>query len=123
MKFPTRFLHLLTILVLFALVACQASVITTPVPTSTPTAISETRATPVATATLAPTETPTPIPTRAAPALLPRRALFALVDKTSVQFSRDGTRISYLAPFNNALNVWVAPVEKLNDAKDRKSVV
>ena len=117
MKFPTRFLHLLTILVLFALVACQASVITTPVPTSTPTAISETRATPVATATLAPTETPTPIPTRAAPALLPRRALFALVDKTSVQFSRDGTRISYLAPFNNALNVWVAPVEKLNDAK------
>ena len=44
------------------------------------------------------------------PALIPRAALFGDPDKTSVQISRDGQRIAYLAPLNGVLNVWVAPI-------------
>ena len=43
--------------------------------------------------------------------LIPRRVLFGNPDKTSLQISPDGRYISYLAPVNNVLNVWVAPAE------------
>lgn len=42
--------------------------------------------------------------------LIPRKILFGNPDKTSLQISPDGQYISYLAPVNNVLNVWVAPV-------------
>jgi len=42
--------------------------------------------------------------------LIPRQILFGNPDKTSVKISPDGSRISYLAPVNGVLNLWVAPV-------------
>ena len=43
--------------------------------------------------------------------LIPRRALFGNPDKIMPRLSHDGTRISYLAPVNAVLNVWVGPVD------------
>ena len=43
--------------------------------------------------------------------LIPRRALFGNPDKIMPRLSHDGTRISYLAPVNDVLNVWVGPVD------------
>lgn len=41
--------------------------------------------------------------------LIPRKVLFDNPDKASVRISPDGKNISYLAPVNGVLNVWVAP--------------
>ena len=53
--------------------------------------------------------------------LIPRDALFLLLDRTGVKLSRDGTRLSYLAPYCGehfcAMNVWVAPVDNPSAAK------
>ncbi len=43
--------------------------------------------------------------------LIARKALFGNPDKTIARLSPDGTRISYLAPVNAVLNVWVGPVD------------
>ena len=43
--------------------------------------------------------------------LIPRKALFGNPDKIMARLSHDGTRISYLAPVNAVLNVWVGPVD------------
>lgn len=43
--------------------------------------------------------------------LIPRELLFGNPDKVSVQLSPDGARISYLAPVDGVLNVWVGPVD------------
>ncbi|MFZ3050339.1 MAG: S9 family peptidase, partial [Methanothrix sp.] len=43
--------------------------------------------------------------------LIPRQVLFGNPDKTSVKISPDGSQISYLAPANGVLNLWVAPAE------------
>jgi len=45
--------------------------------------------------------------------LIPRKVLFGNPDKASVQISPDGAQISYLAPRNGVLNVWVAPRDDL----------
>jgi dipeptidyl aminopeptidase/acylaminoacyl peptidase len=45
------------------------------------------------------------------PPLISRNILFGNPDKASLQISPDGRYISFLAPVNNVLNVWVAPVE------------
>ncbi|HZR38691.1 MAG TPA: S9 family peptidase [Ktedonobacteraceae bacterium] len=42
--------------------------------------------------------------------LIPRKVLIGNPDKTGPQISPDGTRLAYLAPVNNVLNVWVGPV-------------
>ncbi len=42
--------------------------------------------------------------------LIPRTILFGNPDKTSPQISPDGTRMAYLAPVNNVLNVWVGTI-------------
>ena len=41
--------------------------------------------------------------------LIPRRVFFGNPDRASVQLSPDGNRISYLAPLDGVLNLWVAP--------------
>ncbi len=42
--------------------------------------------------------------------LIPRSVLFGNPVKTSPQISPDGTRMAYLAPVNNVLNVWVGAI-------------
>jgi hypothetical protein len=71
--------------------------------------------------------------------LIPRKVLLGNPVKTSPQISPDGTRMAYLAPVNDVLNVWVgtigsedyAPVTKDTDrgirfyfwAKDNKHIL
>ncbi len=49
--------------------------------------------------------------------IIPREAFFGNPDKASVQLSRDGKRISYLAPVDGVLNVWVGPASDPSKAK------
>lgn len=49
--------------------------------------------------------------------LIPRRVLFGNPDKTNVKLSNDGKYISYIAPKDGVLNVWVAKVDKPLEAK------
>ena len=49
--------------------------------------------------------------------LIPREVFFGNPDKASVQLSPDGKQISYLAPVEGVLNVWVGPADKPADAK------
>ena len=43
--------------------------------------------------------------------LIPRQLLFGNPDKASAQISPDGANISWLAPLDGVLNVWVAPAD------------
>ena len=58
------------------------------------------------------------------PNLIPRELLFGNPDVMQVNISPDGQWISYIAPDEGVLNIWVAPVDKLEEAKaitrDRK---
>lgn len=45
------------------------------------------------------------------PPLIPRQLLFGNPDKASAQISPDGANISWLAPLDGVLNVWVAPAD------------
>ncbi|MBN1316634.1 MAG: S9 family peptidase [Anaerolineales bacterium] len=49
--------------------------------------------------------------------LIPRRLFFENPDKELVRISPDGARIAFLAPLDGVLNVWVAPLENLDDAR------
>lgn len=49
--------------------------------------------------------------------LIPRDLLFGNPDKASVQISPDGKYLSFLAPVNNVLNVWVGPIEDPDKAE------
>jgi dipeptidyl aminopeptidase/acylaminoacyl peptidase len=49
--------------------------------------------------------------------LLPRRLIFANPERTIVRISHDGTRIAFLAPVDGVLNLWVAPIERIEDAR------
>ena len=51
------------------------------------------------------------------PELIRRKALFGNPERTEVRMSHDGARISYLAPVDGVLNVWVAPVDAIEDAR------
>ncbi len=48
---------------------------------------------------------------------IPRHVLFGDPDKTAVKFSHDGKYISYLAPKNGVLNIWLAPINDLSKAE------
>jgi len=43
--------------------------------------------------------------------LIPREVFFGNPDKITVRLSPDGTRISYLAPVDGVLNVWIGPAD------------
>ena len=43
--------------------------------------------------------------------LIPRRTLFGNPDKALARISPDGKQLSYLAPVDGVLNVWVGPVD------------
>ncbi len=49
--------------------------------------------------------------------LIPREVLFGNPDKAAARMSHDGKWLSYLAPVDGVLNVWVAPIDKPNEAK------
>ena len=43
--------------------------------------------------------------------LIPREVLFAGPDRANPLLSPDGTKISYLAPVNGVINIWVGPID------------
>ncbi len=49
--------------------------------------------------------------------LIPRKVLFGNPEKALARLSPDGKFLSYLAPVNGVLNVWVAPVDALKSAR------
>ncbi|MBA3397152.1 MAG: S9 family peptidase [Deltaproteobacteria bacterium] len=49
--------------------------------------------------------------------LIPRSLLFGDPERASVRISRDGKWLSWLAPKDGVVNVWVAPVDKLDQAR------
>jgi dipeptidyl aminopeptidase/acylaminoacyl peptidase len=49
--------------------------------------------------------------------LIARKLLFGNPERANIQISPDGRQISYLAPKDGVLNVWVAPVDKLDAAR------
>lgn len=51
------------------------------------------------------------------PDLIPRRVFFGNPDKASPQVSPDGTHLSFLAPVDGILNVWVAPADNPSSAR------
>lgn len=51
------------------------------------------------------------------PPLIPRKLLFGNPDKASAQISPDGAQISWLAPLEGVLNVWVAPADNPGAAR------
>jgi len=51
------------------------------------------------------------------PELIPRDLLFGNPDRTAVRVSKDGTQLSYLAPVDGVLNIWVAPINQLDSAR------
>ncbi|MGH8103411.1 MAG: S9 family peptidase, partial [bacterium] len=50
-------------------------------------------------------------------ALIPRQVLFGNPDKAGAQISPDGSKLSFLAPLDGVLNIWVAPAGKPASAK------
>jgi dipeptidyl aminopeptidase/acylaminoacyl peptidase len=51
------------------------------------------------------------------PDLIPRGVLFGNPERAAVRISPDGKTLSWLAPRDGVLNVWVAPVGKLDQAR------
>lgn len=49
--------------------------------------------------------------------LIPRQILFGNPDKTQAQISPDGRQLSYLAPLDGVLNVWVGPSDAPEQAR------
>jgi len=49
--------------------------------------------------------------------LIPRKFLFGNPDKTQARISPDGKQLSYLAPVNGVLNVWVGPIDNPDTAR------
>lgn len=49
--------------------------------------------------------------------LIPRRIFFGNPDKAGVQLSSDGKYLSFIAPLDGVLNVWVAPIDDLDAAR------
>ncbi len=49
--------------------------------------------------------------------LIPRELIFGNPTYTSVQISPTGSMISYLAPVDGVMNIWVAPVDNIDSAE------
>ena len=49
--------------------------------------------------------------------LIPREVLFGNPERIAPRLSPDGTRLAYLAPVSNVLNVWVGPVDDVATAE------
>lgn len=62
-------------------------------------------------------ETPMTAETRPEDSLIPRAVLFGNPERAAVRLSPDGEHLAWLAPHNDVLNVWVAPVADLAAAR------
>ncbi|MCI0380030.1 MAG: S9 family peptidase [Gemmataceae bacterium] len=71
----------------------------------------------MATAVSAQTPDPQPTPAGDKTGLIPRKVLFDNPDKAAPRLSPDGKRLSYLAPVDGVLNVWVGPADDPAAAK------
>jgi dipeptidyl aminopeptidase/acylaminoacyl peptidase len=67
---------------------------------------------------------PAPRPPAAPPAdpgkpaeLIPRSVIFGNPEKAGARISPDGTKLSFLAPVNGVLNIWVGPSGRIADAR------
>lgn len=49
--------------------------------------------------------------------LIPREAIFGNPTRTAGMISRDGKWLSWMAPYNGVLNVWIAPADKPSAAR------
>src|SRR5687767_8802870 len=49
--------------------------------------------------------------------LIPRRVLFGNPERSDLKVSPDGKYLSYLAPVDGVMNVWVAPAGDLSKAR------
>ena len=49
--------------------------------------------------------------------LLRRRLIFADPERSVVRISHDGTRAAFRAPVDGVLNLWVAPIDRIDDAR------
>jgi dipeptidyl aminopeptidase/acylaminoacyl peptidase len=49
--------------------------------------------------------------------LLPRALIFGNPDRSIVRISWDGTRIAFLAPVDGVLNLWIAPIDRMDKAR------
>ncbi len=65
----------------------------------------------------APTAQPDGKPATIAAALIEREKIFGNPSRTQGRISPDGQYISWLAPVNNVLNVWVAPADDMSAAR------
>ncbi len=65
----------------------------------------------------APVPTPKPAASESVTPLIPRDVLFGNPDRAWPVLSPDGKSLAFLQPENGVLNVWVAPVGKLDQAK------
>jgi dipeptidyl aminopeptidase/acylaminoacyl peptidase len=68
-----------------------------------------------AAAAATPAEPPTPVG-HPRNDLIPRALLFGNPERRAVELSPDGKRVSWLAPINGVMNIWVAPADKLDQA-------
>lgn len=93
---------------LFVLAVLWLSACGTPPPADTPPPAPPPSAAPSAT----PAETAAP-----APKLIPRDVLFGNPERASPRISPDGKQLSWLAPVDGVLNVWVAPIDDLSKGK------
>jgi hypothetical protein len=48
--------------------------------------------------------------------LLPGRLIFADPERSVVRISHDGTRIAYRASVDGVLNLWIAPIGRIDEA-------
>jgi dipeptidyl aminopeptidase/acylaminoacyl peptidase len=101
------------VLLISLVVACGSSPPAPVVPFATP---PEAPA-PVAMRPPLPPPPPPPAVGHPDPNLIPRSVLFGNPERTRVEISPDGKQLAWLAPKDGVLNVWVAPIGKLDQAK------
>jgi dipeptidyl aminopeptidase/acylaminoacyl peptidase len=49
--------------------------------------------------------------------LLRRRLIFADPERSVVRISQDGTRVAFRAPIDGVLNLWIAPIDRIDEAR------
>ncbi len=54
--------------------------------------------------------------------IIPRDVLFGNPEKVSPKISPDGTRLAYIAPVDNVLNVWVKTIGQQDDKAVTKDI-